>query len=150
MNAIQLLKKDHTTVKEFFTQFEQAGKRAYQTKQAIFGQIHQALEAHAAVEEELFYPAVKHMRAEDVKDLVREATEEHKIVKTLLAEIVTMSAQEEQYDAKVTVLKESIEHHVKEEEDEMLPAATKQLSTEQLDALGAEMATRKEALTDQE
>ena len=150
MNAIQLLKKDHTTVKEFFTQFEQAGKRAYQTKQAIFGQIHQALEAHAAVEEELFYPAVKHMRSEDVKDLVREATEEHKIVKTLLAEIVTMSAQEEQYDAKVTVLKESIEHHVKEEEGKMFPAATKQLSTERLDALGAEMATRKEALTDQE
>jgi hemerythrin superfamily protein len=150
MNAIQLLKKDHTTVKEFFTQFEQAGKRAYQTKQAIFGQIHQALEAHAAVEEELFYPAVKHRHAEDVKDLVREATEEHKIVKTLLAEIVTMSAQEEQYDAKVTVLKESIEHHVKEEEGEMFPAATKQLSTERLDALGAEMASRKEALTDQE
>jgi hemerythrin superfamily protein len=150
MNATQLLKKDHATVKELFTQFEQAGKRAYQTKQTIFGQIHQALEAHAAVEEELFYPAVKHMRSEDVKDLVREATEEHKIVKTLLAEIAAMSAQEEQYDAKVTVLKESIEHHVKEEEGEMFPAATKQLSTERLDALGAEMATRKEALTDQE
>jgi hypothetical protein len=74
----------------------------------------------------------------------------HKVVKTLLAEIGTLSAQEEQYEAKMTVLKESVEHHVKEEEGEMVPAATKHLSTERLDALGTEMATRKEALTAQE
>jgi hemerythrin superfamily protein len=150
MNAIQLLKKDHATVKELFTQFEKTGERAYQTRQAIFEKIHQALVAHAEVEEALFYPAVKQMRSEEVKDLVREATEEHKVVKTLLAEIATLSAQEEQYEAKMTVLKESVEHHVKEEEGEMFPAATKHLSTERLDALGTEMATRKEALTAQE
>ncbi len=150
MNALQLLKKDHATVKEFFTQFGQAGDRAYQKKQGIFEKIHCELEAHAAVEEEVLYPAVKQIRSEEVKDLVREATEEHKVVKTLLAEIAAMSAQEEQYDAKVTVLKESVEHHVKEEEGEMFPAATKHLSTERLEALGAEIATRKEALTAQE
>jgi iron-sulfur cluster repair protein YtfE (RIC family) len=116
--------------------------------QAIFAKIHRELEAHAEVEEALFYPAVKQIRSEEVKDLVREATEEHQIVKTLLAEIAAMSAQEEQYDAKVTVLKESVEHHVQEEEGEMFPAATKHLSQARLDALGAEMATRKEALTE--
>ena len=78
---------------------------------------------------------------------MREATEEQKIVKTLLAEIAAMAAQEEQYDAKVTVLKESIERHVQEEEGEMFPAATKHRSTERLDARGAEMASRQEALT---
>ena len=67
MNAIQLLKKDHATVKELFTQFEHAGDRAYQTKQAIFGKIYAALGTHAALEEELFYPAVKHLRSEAVK-----------------------------------------------------------------------------------
>jgi len=147
MNAIPLLKKDHATVKELFTQFEKAGDRAYQKKQAIFEKIHRELEAHAAVEEVLFYPVVKQIRSEELKDLVREATEEHKVVKTLLAEIAAMSVQEEQYDAKVTVLKENVEHHVKEEESEMFPATTKHLSKDRLEMLGAEMATRKEALT---
>ena len=146
MNAIQLLKKDHATVKELFAQFEHAGDRAYHTKQTIVKQIHQALEVHAQLEEELFYPAVKQLQAEKVKDLVREAIEEHKIVKTLLAEIAAMSAQEEQYDAKVTVLKETVEHHVKEEEGEMFPAATKQLPKERLEELGAEMAAHQEAM----
>jgi len=73
-----------------------------------------------------------------------------KVVKTFLAEIAAMSAQEEQYDARVTVLKESVKHHVKEEENEMFPATTKHLSTERLKALGAEMSTQKEALTAQE
>ena len=100
-----------------------------------------------AVEEDLFYPAIKHIRSEEVKDLVREVTEEHKVVKPLLAEIAAMSAHEEQYDAKVTVFKESIEQHVKEEEGEMFPAATKHLSKERLDALGAEIASPKEDLT---
>ena len=100
-----------------------------------------------AVEEDFLYPAIKHIRSEEVKDLVREVTEEHKVVKPLLAEIAAMSAHEEQYDAKVTVFKESIEQHVKEEEGEMFPAATKHLSKERLDALGAEIASRKEALT---
>ncbi len=146
MNAVDLLKKDHVTVKELFTQFEKAGDRAYQKKQAVFEKIHHELAAHAEVEEKCFYPAVKQIQAEEVKDLVREATEEHKVVKTLLTEIAAMSAQEEQYDAKVTVLKESVEHHVKEEESEMFPATTKHLSKERLEALGVEMATRKEAL----
>jgi len=150
MNATHLLKKDHATVKELFIQFEKAGDRAYQKKQTIFEKIHRELDAHAEVEEELFYPAVKQIRSEEVKDLVREATEEHKIVKTLLAEIAAMSAQEEQYEAKVTVLKESVEHHVKEEESEMFPAATQHLTKERLEALGVEMAIRKEALTTQE
>ncbi|HEV8712376.1 MAG TPA: hemerythrin domain-containing protein [Candidatus Binatia bacterium] len=146
MNVTRLLEKDHTTVKELFKQFEKAGDRAYQKKQAIFEQINHELKAHAQVEEDIFYPAVKQLRAEEVKDLVREAIEEHKIVKALLEEIAAMSAQEEQYDAKVTVLKESVEHHVKEEEGEMFPTATKHLSTERLEELGTEIAARKEVL----
>jgi len=146
MNAIHLLKKDHATVNELFKQFEKVGDRAYQKKQAVFEKIYHELATHAEVEEKCFYPAVKQIQLEEVKDLVREATEEHKVVKTLLAEIAAMSAQEEQYDAKITVLKESVEHHVKEEESEMFPATTEHLSKERLEALGAEMETRKEAL----
>ena len=67
MNAPQLLKKDHATVKDLFTQFAHAGDRAYQKQQGIFTKIQRELDAHPAVEEALFYPAVKHLRSEAVK-----------------------------------------------------------------------------------
>jgi hemerythrin superfamily protein len=146
MDATTLLKKDHKTVKELFQAFEQLGGRAAQKRQALFTQIHQELSGHAQVEEELFYPALKAVRSEEVKDLVREAAEEHKVAKALLAEIAQLQPDDEQYNAKVTVLREYVMHHVKEEEKEMFAQAKQHLSQKRLDELGTEMATRKEAL----
>ena len=146
MNPIELLKNDHDEVKELFKQYEKAGDNALAKKLALFEQIRDALTVHMDIEETIFYPAVKAVRDEKVKDEVREADEEHHVVKLLLAELGKMNLSDEQFDAKLTVLKENVEHHIEEEEDELLPDAKKKLSPELLDQLGDEMEERKEAL----
>jgi hemerythrin-like domain-containing protein len=146
MNPIELLKNDHDEVKELFKQYEKAGDNALSKKLALFEQIRDALTVHMDIEETIFYPAVKAVRDEKVKDEVREADEEHHVVKLLLAELGKMNLSDEQFDAKLTVLKENVEHHIEEEEDELLPDAEKKLSSELLEQLGDEMEERKEAL----
>ena len=146
MNPIELLKNDHDEVKELFKQYEKAGDNALSKKLALFEQIRDALTVHMDIEETIFYPAVKAVRDEKVKDEVREADEEHHVVKLLLAELGKMNLSDEQFDAKLTVLRENVEHHIEEEEDELLPDAKKKLSPELLDQLGDEMEERKEAL----
>ena len=146
MNPIELLKNDHDEVKELFKQYEKAGDNALAKKLALFEQIRDALTVHMDIEETIFYPAVKAVRDEKVKDEVREADEEHHVVKILLGELGKMNLSDEQFDAKLTVLKENVEHHVEEEEGELLPDAKKRLSSELLEQLGDEMEERKEAL----
>lgn len=145
-DAIALLKADHAAVKEIFEQEEKLTKRNDQRKQDLFSQIKAALEIHATIEEEIFYPAVKKARAEHIKDEVREGYEEHKQIKTLLAQISQISPADETYDAKVKVLKEDVEHHVKDEEGEMFPDARKFLGDTRLAELGARLEARKAEL----
>src|ERR1700688_4514593 len=139
-NAISLLESDHEEVKKLFKEIE-----AEEDQEAIFDQIKGALEVHATIEEEIFYPAVKKARSEKVKDEVREAYEEHKQVKALLAALAEISPDDESYSAKIKVLKEDVEHHVKEEEGEMFPDARKYLRGK-LEDLGAQMQARKDEL----
>jgi iron-sulfur cluster repair protein YtfE (RIC family) len=139
-DALSLLKGDHDDVKKLFKEIE-----AEEDQGAIFNQIKEALEAHATIEEEIFYPAVKKARSEEVKDEVREAYEEHKQVKALLAAITEISPEDESYSAKIKVLKEDVEHHVEEEEGEMFPDARKYLR-DKLQDRGAQMRARKDEL----
>ena len=139
-DAISLLKSDHEDVKKLFKELE-----AEEDHEAIFDQIKGALEVHATIEEEIFYPAVKKARSEEVKDEVREAYEEHKQVKALLAAIAEIAPDDEPYSAKIKVLKEDVEHHVEEEEGEMFPDARKYLHGK-LEDLGAQMQARKDEL----
>jgi hemerythrin superfamily protein len=147
MDATQLLKKDHKDVKALFKEFEHLSGRATQKKQDVVTQICQALTVHAQVEEELVYPLLKALRPQEVKDLVAEAAEEHKVAKTLIGEIEMLSPDDEQYEAKVTVLGEYVQHHVKEEEQELFPKARRHLSAKRLAELGEQIAARKEALS---
>jgi len=147
MDATQLLKKDHKEVKALFQEFEKLRGRSAQKKQAVVMQISQALTIHAQVEEELVYPMLKTLRPRELKDLVAEAAEEHRVAKTLIGELKTLSPDDEQYEAKVTVLGEYVQHHVKEEEQELFPKARQHLSAKRLAELGEQIATRKEALS---
>ena len=146
MEATKLLKSDHDEVRAMFKEYEKTGDRATSKKAKLFEQIRDALTVHAKIEEEVFYPAVKAARSEEAKDEVREATEEHRIVKTLLSELDRMKPTDEQYDAKMKVLMEGVEHHAEEEEKEMFKKARQLLSREQLDELGTQMAARKQEL----
>jgi len=146
VDAIELLKEDHKTVKKLFKSFEAAGDAEEDEKKTIVEQITNALEVHATIEEEIFYPAVKKARAQQTKDEVLEAYEEHKQIKILLGALKGLSSDDETYDMKVKVLKEDVEHHVKEEEGEMFPDARKFLRKEGLQSLGEKMSERKEEL----
>jgi hemerythrin superfamily protein len=147
-DAIALLKTDHATVKQLFEQEEKLKKRDSEKQAGTFSQIKDALEVHATIEEEIFYPAVKKARSEHVKDEVREGYEEHKQIKTLLAEIASITPADETYDMKMKVLKEDVEHHVKDEEGEMFPDAKKFLGESRLVELGTELQARKQQLED--
>ena len=145
-NAVALIKADHRQVEKLFKQFEEAGERAYKTKQRLVEEIIGHLEAHAVVEEELFYPAVEAKAAKDGKEMIHEAEEEHHVVKLLLGELKGMQPEDSHYDAKVTVLIENVRHHVEEEESELLPKAEKLLGDQAMQDLGTRMAARKQQL----
>ena len=117
-HAIAILKKDHDDVKGLFDQFEKAESPA--AKEKIVERAVAALKIHAVLEEEIFYPTV---RAHVGKQLMNEADEEHHVAKVLIAELDQASRENEHHDAKLTVLAESVRHHIKEEENEMLPKA---------------------------
>ena len=146
-DAIALLEEDHQAVSKLFKQFKTAANADdNDRKSAIVEEIIAARDAHATVEEEIFYPAVKRVRAERAKDEVREAFEEHKQIKALLAALGETDADDETFDAKVKVLQEDVEHHVKEEEGKMFPDARKFLGKERLETLGGRLLLRKQEL----
>lgn len=140
VDAITLLTEDHENVKSMFEQYEGLGDRAHASKKKLATQICNELTKHATAEEEIFYPAVR-AAGKDKEDLVDEAVVEHASAKDLIAQIMEMEPTEELFDAKVKVLSELIEHHVKEEEEEMFPKAKK--AGLDLESLGQQIAERK-------
>ena len=140
-DAISMLMADHKKVKALFTKFAdlKESNASAAAKIDLVAQICDELTVHATLEEEIFYPAVR--AAIEEQDLMDEALVEHAGAKDLIAQLRTMTPDDDLYDAKVTVLGEQIQHHVTEEEGEMFRAARKaKVDTE---ALGVEMATRK-------
>jgi hemerythrin superfamily protein len=137
--ALALLKKDHETVKKLFNKFEKAKNRA--DKKKIVKQALLELRVHAAIEEEIFYPAV---RKPVGADTMNEADEEHHVAKVLVAELDAMTGSEDHYDAKFTVLAENVRHHIREEENEMFPKTKK--ARVDYEALSEKMLQRKEQL----
>jgi hemerythrin superfamily protein len=138
--ATALLRADHKQVSQLFEEFEKA--RSTTRKQGIVANICRELTVHALIEEEIFYPAVK--KALKDSELVPEATVEHATLKDLISQLDGVAAGGEMYDAKVKVLSEYVEHHVKEEQNEMFPKVRK--SKLDLNALGAALAARKQAM----
>ena len=143
LDAIALLKQDHREVEELFEQFEKA--KGEGRKQKIAQQICLELSVHAKIEEEVFYPACEGKIDEDD---IKEAYVEHDGAKVLIAEIMAGDGQTDEYfDAKVKVLQEQIEHHVKEEESGKDSIFSQVRSADiDLKALGEELAARKAEL----
>ena len=144
MNAISMLEEDHKKVKKLLTDLDSTTERGVKTREELFTKVKQELEVHEAIEEEIFYPALKeHPKA---KDLVLEAYEEHNVVDMVMKEIEGVTYDDETWGAKLTVMKENVEHHIEEEEGEMFKQARQVFSEEELADLGDRMAARKEQL----
>lgn len=139
MDAITLLKEDHQKVKKLFTTLEKEKNGRAKTLRELASE----LTVHAEIEETLFYPAVK--EAKKTHAIVLESYEEHKQVKTLLTELERLDPASDVWEAKLTVLKEDVEHHVKEEEGELFPKVREILPAAELKTLGTRMQEAKMA-----
>ena len=147
MDALSLLKEDHDKVKKMLTELESTTERGVKTREELFAKVKQELEIHEAIEEEIFYPALKdHPKT---KDIALEAYEEHHVVDTVMAEIENVAYDDEKWGAKFKVIKENLEHHIEEEEGEMFKQAKQVFEPGELDALGESMMTRKQELMQQ-
>jgi hypothetical protein len=142
LDALQLLSADHRKVEGLFEQFEKA--KGASKKQELVLQICTELKVHAMIEEEIYYPAIRGKVGDDDLD---EAYVEHDGAKMLINDLETAEPDEDYYDAKVSVLQEQIEHHVKEEEKQRdnLFSQTRKADVD-LQALGAQLAARKAEL----
>jgi hemerythrin superfamily protein len=143
VNAIDLLKQQHREVEKLFKKIEKAGP---EEKEKLFDELADSLAVHAAIEEQHFYPATKDARTEE---LLEEAVEEHLSVKRIIADLLEMEPDDAQFDAKMKVLQEQVEHHVEEEEKELFPKVQKLHSKDELEDLGVLMEQTAEELKEQ-
>ncbi len=136
MNALDLMKQDHDRIK---TMFDEALKDDDPTARATFlHRIRAELMAHEKMEEDVFYPALRE-GGEKAKAIVLEGFEEHHIIDVILDELLEVPEEADQWQAKLKVLKENLEHHIEEEEGEMFRRAKDALGEQTLEELGTKM-----------
>jgi hemerythrin superfamily protein len=148
MNAIQLLKEDHTKVRALLADLDSTTSRGTKKRSELLAKIGKELRVHAKIEEEIFYPAFKAAaEKQDDDKMYFEAKEEHRAVELLvLPDLEKTDPASECFGGRAKVLKELIEHHAGEEEKEMFPRARKLLSAAELKELGVRMEARKREL----
>jgi hemerythrin-like domain-containing protein len=144
-DAIALLKEDHAEVKALFKEYDKLAEADAEAgqREMLAMQICEMLTVHATIEEEIFYPAAREAIAQASEDLLDEAEVEHASAKDLIAQIRSSDASDPLYNAKVKVLGEYIDHHVKEEQDELFPKLTRKMD---MKAVGAQLQARKDEL----
>ena len=144
MDALTLLKDDHDKVKGMLAKLDKTTERAEVTRTEGLQALKQELTIHETIEEEILYPALKEFAK--TRDIALEAYEEHHVVDAILAELEQTPVDDETWAAKLTVMKENLEHHIEEEEDEMFKQARQVMNEGDLSELGDRMAARKEEL----
>jgi hypothetical protein len=145
MNPFEFLKKDHQKVARILEQLSDTSRRASKTRDELFAKLYSELDIHSRMEEQAFYPVLRLI--EETRQIANEAIEEHGVVKRLLEEMDTAEKLTEEWTAKLAVLKESVEHHVEEEEGEMFKKAKKALSRDQINELGNRLLASKRELS---
>jgi len=145
--ASDLLRADHRKVEDLFSQYTATALEGQPSQRAsLVRQICRELDAHARIEEEIFYPAVRARLSGDDEQIVTEALREHQTVKDLVAQLEGMTDGEAPRDNTMQQLKGCVMHHVEEEERMLLPRAERLLG-DQLESLGARLQQRKQQLT---
>ena len=140
VNATKLLRSQHDDVASLFNELESAENA--ETRRRLFEEISDKLAVHTTIEERVFYPAVY---VGELKDFLKEAVEEHLSAKRMIAELLKMDLDDEEFVPKVKVLQELIEHHVDEEETELFPKVNANFADVELEALRDEMEATRES-----
>lgn len=137
MTVFEILKEDHREIKDFLKEGEATSKGAVKTREKILATLKEKLQQHTKMEEEFFYPELA--ENDETRDLILESYEEHNLIDQLLAQLEKVDPSEEVWSAKFTVLKENIEHHAEEEEQELFPKARDVLSKDKLQEIAKKM-----------
>lgn len=147
MNAVELLKQDHQVVKQLLEKLVATTERGVKTRQDLLQKIHMELAVHTDIEEQIFYPAYEQAGGREEGVMSAEAREEHRAVESLvLPDLAKTDPSSISFAGRAKVLKELVEHHIEEEEQEMFPKATELLGAEKLEELGKLMEARKRSL----
>lgn len=146
-NAITMLKADHATVKRLLRELGDTTERAVKERERLVAEIERELKTHAQLEEEVFYPAFKAAAEKtSAEDMFYEAAEEHHLVDMLLPTLKSANPKSHEFGAKAKVLKDLIDHHVREEEGQMFAKARQLFSDQQLRELGDLMKARRDSI----
>ncbi len=146
INALELLTEQHDEVEDLFGKIEDSDDP--EEREQLFRELADKLAAHSTIEEKLFYPSVM---SEETADQLLESTEEHMQMKRMLADMLDLDVEDERFDAKLSVLKEEVRHHARDEEEgKLFPILRRQLSGETLAGLGNECLALFESLLDRE
>lgn len=140
--AVTFLKHEHERLRALLKQGEETTARGVKARTALLATLAKELVVHENIEEQIFYTVLK--RHAEARDIVLEGYEEHHVCDVIVEELQQLPRSDERWGAKFSVLKENIEHHLEEEEDDMFKTARSVLSHDQLETLGAEMAAEKE------
>lgn len=146
-DAIEMLKSDHDKVRKLLAQLTDTSQKSVDKRPELLRTIEQELKIHTQIEEEIFYPAFKEANGKENERMYFEAKEEHRSVEALvLPDLKQTDPANTSFSGRAKVLKEMVEHHAKEEEEEMFARARECLSKEDLAQLGERMRSRKEQL----
>ncbi|MCH4876420.1 hemerythrin domain-containing protein [Pseudomonas sp. TMW22090] len=144
MNAIDLLKADHERVKSILTQLSESTERGVKKRTELLAKLEMEITIHTRLEEEVLYPAYKKAGGKEQEIMYYEAKEEHRTVDSLvLPDLKATDPSTPEFSGRVKVVKELLEHHIEEEEQEMFPEASKLLGKAELEELGAQMESLK-------
>lgn len=148
MDATKLLTEDHKKVRTALAELAKTSERDTDKREELLGEIALDLEVHTQIEEEIFYPAFRKASGDDENDkLYFEALEEHRAVGDLvLPDLQNTPTSSEKFGGRAKVLKELVDHHADEEEETMFKRARKLFSSDELEKLGKQLASRKEEL----
>ena len=144
MDAFELLEDDHKTVKKLLSELEDTTERGVKTREELFARIKQEMLVHERIEEELLYPKLK--EHDKTKEVSLEGYEEHHVVNEIMAELEQTPVDDERWAAKFAVMKENVEHHIEEEEEEMFKKGRQVLDKDQIAELTEKMVARKKEL----
>ena len=136
-DAVKLLEKDHRRFEKLMEDGEQTTARARKRRKDVLTTLAAEIVAHERKEEQVLYPALK--RHSEARDIVLEGYQEHHVADVLLGELKKMDPADERWGAKFKVLKESLEHHIEEEEGHMFRTARSVLGRDRLEELGRRM-----------
>jgi hemerythrin superfamily protein len=143
MDATKVLKTQHDEVRDLFKKFDKLDDGDRSGRLDLFRQIKKKLEIHAQIEEELFYPRLRRARDEEARQDTAEAYEEHAVIKDVLRDLSSVDpAKEDAFDATMKVLKENVEHHADEEEDDLFSDARDVFNRDELATLGDRLEAR--------